>query len=203
MNALTETFLHYFKGLKAAVAPNMSMSKERFEYVNFIWHYVFRLHRRLNILITQWANGTLPQPGAPRPAPRPAPDQGQTRAARTPPKFRFPSRRRWLFHVLPGNGYIRSQLQHLIATDPEFAAFLEAAPQARRMLNPLCRMLGIDLDAPYGVPLLRVTRVKPKASPESQPESAATAPQPPPGRVECSSHSTDAAPNPTIFFSTP
>ena len=45
-----------------------------------------------------------------------------------------------------------SQLRHLLR-DAEFAAFLAAAPQAGRLLRPLCRMLGIgpDPDIPVGL----------------------------------------------------
>jgi hypothetical protein len=35
-----------------------------------------------------------------------------------------------------------AQLQHLLA-DPEMAALVAAAPQAGRVLRPLCRMLGV------------------------------------------------------------
>jgi hypothetical protein len=210
METLTATFLDYFRILKAAVAPNMSMQKDRFDFLDFVWHYVFRLHRRLNILIAQWRNGTLPTPGAPRPASNPARNPANARTARTPPRFRFPGGRRWLFRVLPGNGVIRSRLQHILANDAEFAAFLAAAPQARSMLNTLCRMLGIDFDKPFGVPLFR-----PPVSPGSVPESAAnslasceSAPESapdvtPPRTLECPAQSADTAPNPTKFFSSP
>jgi hypothetical protein len=152
------------------------MPKASIDLIELLWRYVLRLSGRLDRLIARWKNGTLPKPRAPRPSP----SQDQTRAARTPPKLRFPHARRWLFRILPNNGFIRGQLQHLLANNEEFAAFLEAAPQARRLLNPLCRILDIDLDAPYGVP-----RVKPQPSQQSQPEPAATAPpapsSPPPG----------------------
>ena len=40
-------------------------------------------------------------------------------------------------------GY-RCQLVHLLTTEPEMAAMLDASPQARRVLRPLLRALGVD-----------------------------------------------------------
>ena len=44
----------------------------------------------------------------------------------------------------PGAAVYGSQVQHWLA-DPEMAALLASAPQAERILRPLCRMLGIRL----------------------------------------------------------
>jgi hypothetical protein len=46
----------------------------------------------------------------------------------------------------------RGNIANLI-NDPEFLAFLAAAPQAGRILRPMCHMLGItDLDAHIRLP---------------------------------------------------
>ena len=97
--------------------------------------YVGRTAARLDRLITRWQAGTLPTPRATRPRiSRPAPQ---------PPKPRLPRGRAWLAAVA---GYqVRghaSQLNHLLAR-PDFAEFVAAAPQAARILRPLCHMLGI------------------------------------------------------------
>jgi hypothetical protein len=71
----------------------------------------------------------------------------------------FPSLVPWLTCMLgyDAAGY-GSQLRHLL-TDAECAAFLEAVPQAGRILRPLLRMLSID-------PLPEVIRrVVPEAAP--------------------------------------
>ena len=66
----------------------------------------------------------------------------RTAAPRAPA---LPRRFGWL--VVAGKheaaGYA-SQLEHLLA-EPEMAALLDAAPQARRILRPLCRALAIAL----------------------------------------------------------
>ena len=56
----------------------------------------------------------------------------------------------WLFHVAqPQAALALSHLQHWMA-HPDLPAFLEAAPQAGRLLRPLCRLVG--LEAQPGVP---------------------------------------------------
>jgi hypothetical protein len=55
---------------------------------------------------------------------------------------RLPRTFGWLVRVAPEAASYRSQLQHFLS-DPEIATLLSAAPQTRRMLRPLCRMLAI------------------------------------------------------------
>ncbi len=187
MRMLKETLSTYFHGLKAAVAPSMSMAKDHFAFVAAVWHYIFRLSGRLDRLITRWKNGTLPKPRAPRP--------GRTRTApRAKPAFRLPSSHKWLIHRIQGTAFAGSQLAHLIATSAELHEFLEAAPQGRRLLNPLCRALGIDFDKPTGVAL-----PKPTAAPK--PEPVANPPPEQPRPVDCAVHAIKTAPNPPPVFS--
>jgi hypothetical protein len=50
----------------------------------------------------------------------------------------------WLLPLVPCEGAnFASQLRHTLF-EPEMIALLEASPQARRVLAPLCRMLGIE-----------------------------------------------------------
>jgi len=79
----------------------------------------------------------------------------------------------------------------LIATNPELQEFMQAVPEIRRMLQPLCHALGIDIDKPYGVPLVTIP-----APPATRPESTAAAPRESPRPVECALPSTDPAPPP-------
>ena len=191
MKGLQDWFSLYFHGLKAAVAPTRSMPKERFAFVASVWHAIFRLSGRIDRLITRWKNGTLPKPRPPQPA--------RTRTApRGKPAFRLPGGHMWLIRGIQGTAFAGSQLAHLIATSAELHAFLEAAPQGRRLLNPLCRALGIDFDKPTGVVL-----PKPQAEPEPgpSPETAVYPPREPSRPAECASHSSATAPNPPLVFS--
>jgi hypothetical protein len=78
---------------------------------------------------------------------------------------------------VPGTAVYAGQVQTFLA-DPEAAALLEAAPQAGRILRPLCRMLAIPLPDH-----LR----RPKPSPEPPPAVADTA-SPPAGWPSPPSH---------------
>jgi len=215
MRSLKETLSTYFHGLKAAVAPTLSMPKERFAFVAAVWHYIFRLSGRLDRLITRWKNGTLPKPrppasphrASPHPAaPQPASPNPDSTCA-TPvgkPRFRLPGNYKWLLHRIQGTAFAGSQLAHLIATSAELHEFLEAAPQGRRLLNPLCRALGVDFDKPTGVVLPKPqAEPKPELKPESipSPETAGYPPREPSRPAECASHSSATAPSPPLVFS--
>ncbi len=80
------------------------------------------------------------------------------RAARRRPELVLPRRFGWLVqagrHQAACYG---SQLQHLLA-EPDMVALLEASPQARRVLRPLCRSLAIEL--PWTVPPARTERIR-------------------------------------------
>jgi hypothetical protein len=61
------------------------------------------------------------------------------------PRPRWPTNFAWLIKMLPHEAaYFGSQLQHQFS-QPEMMALLEAAPQAGRLLRPLCRMLAVEL----------------------------------------------------------
>jgi len=189
MRNLAEHFALYLFHLKAVIAPRRHMKKERFDFLAFLWHRLWSIEKRFAKLYARWKNGTLPKQRGPRP--------GRTRKTRPAPAMRLPAGRMWLIKDMQETAFAGSQLRHLIATTPELHEFLKAAPQARRLLNPICHMLGVDFEKPYGVPL-----VIPVASPEAQPEPAAAPPAEPPVRAEASAHSAGGALNPPLVFST-
>ena len=63
----------------------------------------------------------------------------------------------------------RSQLEHLLRTEPEMAAMLEASPQARRVMRPLLRALAIEL--PWTVTPPRAPRLRKSRKPRPKPET--------------------------------
>ncbi len=97
-----------------------------------LWSRLRRLSVRFAVLAARFRAGTLPA----RPARRP----GRS----GPPPPHLPKTLAWLVRLVPEAAASGSQLQHLL-TDPELAALLAAAPQAGRILRPLCRMLGVHL----------------------------------------------------------
>lgn len=92
---------------------------------------------RIDALAQRWHQGTLPTPRHPasKRTATPAPAGAQIR-------MRDLSANGWLARIHPPSRQVAGQIAHLLAQDSsrEFAA---AAPQAGRLLRPLCRMLGV------------------------------------------------------------
>jgi hypothetical protein len=120
--------------------------------MNRAWSRLRRTSIELSALLARFRAGKLRVGSA---APRRA--LAKTRAPAARPPVSLPRRCGWLVRMMPADiGYgvevasfrarllaYRSQLTHLLA-DPEMVALIEAAPQARRLLRPLCNMLGIE-----------------------------------------------------------
>jgi len=133
-------------------------------------HAVARLTARFDALVARLTAG---HPAAPaRQRTRPA----STAPARKAPAaiLRLPRSQAWLIRLLPGEAASYGcQLQALLA-DPAMAALLAAAPEAGRILRPLCRLLAI---APEGLLALPSTAGKP--APKPRPAKPAPPPAPP------------------------
>jgi hypothetical protein len=99
--------------------------------------------------------------GIPLRAPRPPP---ATPRPSRPQPLRLPQRYAWVVVEVPGTAAYGNYLQALLA-DPQMAP-LAAIPSVRRMLNPLCQMLGIPKLPPLPKP------------PPLPPRPAAVAPRP-------------------------
>ena len=129
-------------GMRTALAPHVDRDPARTPVLLLAWTRIGRAAARLQSLFARWKANTLP-------APRPS-RAGQPRQPR--PKPYFPAGRAWLAgqtdHHVRGRA---SQLQHLLA-HPDMPAFLAAAPQAGRILRPLCHMLGITMPAILHLP---------------------------------------------------
>ena len=83
---------------------------------------------------------------------------GPLRAPKSP-AIVLPRRFGWLVHLVgyqaAGHG---SQLAHLLS-DPEMVALVRDVPQARRILKPLCRMLGVACEGLRVAPRVRARRI--------------------------------------------
>jgi hypothetical protein len=108
-------------------------------------HRIPWLLDRIDRLAQRWHAGTLPPPRpsrAPRPAPPAAtPTPARQRDSSAHARQRDPSAHGWLARIHHPARQIAGQVEHLLA-QPDTRAFVAAAPQAGRLLRPLCRMLG-------------------------------------------------------------
>jgi hypothetical protein len=123
------------------------------------WAWLRRTTMRFARLAERLRTGRL---GTPRPRRRPATGP----RPQSPRPKRLPRAAAWLARLVPEARCSAAQLQHLLE-GPEMAALIAAAPQAGRLLRPLCRMLGVDHP-----PLRRPRRPRP-------PPAAAHRPAPP------------------------
>ena len=133
--------------------------------VMLLWTRLARLTARFDALVARLTAG--------RPA---APARQRTRPARKAPAagLRLPRGQAWLIRLLPGEAASYGcQLQALLA-DPQMAALLAAAPEAGRILRPLCRLLAIT---PEGLLALPSTAGKP--APKPRPAKPAPPLEPP------------------------
>jgi hypothetical protein len=142
-----------------------------------LWNRIGRYAARLSRLIALVAANTLPKPCRPRPRPMPAQPAERARKPHPP----IPRHHGWMLAAMGWHvaGY-RNQLETLLAA-PEAAGFLAAAPNAGRLLRPICHMLGIDVPALRRPPRpRRQSCPRPRTIPRLEP-TPEPAPEPAPG----------------------
>ncbi len=103
-----------------------------------IWQRVRGIGVQVGALLARIEAGTLrryPARRAPLPSAEPR---------RRPAPGLLPNGYAWLAVLIPETAVSGAHLQNLLA-DPDIPALLEFAPQLRRALRPLCRMLGVKL----------------------------------------------------------
>jgi hypothetical protein len=101
-----------------------------------LWGRLRRMAARATRIAARLAAGVPPPAARARP-PTPRPPR--------PPTLRLPRGFAWLVPLVPGAAAYGCQLQGLLA-DPAMAP-LAADPAMRRLLNPLCQMLGVPARA--------------------------------------------------------
>ena len=187
--APAERFALIIDGLRRAVAARIAGRRLAGPLIILICTRLGRLAGRFARLAARVAAGTA----APR---RPASPRRPTARPR-PASQRLPRRFAWLLPLVPGEAAAYgSQLQHLLS-DPEMAALIAAAPQAGRILRPLCRMLGVrpppallppppaPPTAPSHAAAPAASRTAPPPGPARPPPDPPLAPAPAPPRHAC------------------
>ena len=134
MKTLTTRFVAILTGLRAVIGTHLARDRSREAVFVLLWTRIGRTANRFAALFARWRAGKLPRPRPSR--------AGQSRSPRAP-QPRLPRKHVWVVAEIgyQAAGYA-GQLQHLLA-EPDMADFLAAAPQAGRLLRPLCHMLGI------------------------------------------------------------
>ncbi len=145
-------------GLCAAVAAHGARGLLTVPLLLLLWSRLSRMARRARRLAKRMAAGA-PPPNPRPPAPRSAPSR---------PYVRLPRGFTWLVRAVPGTASGAATLQFLL--DQPDMAELAQFPPMRRLLRPLCRMLGV-----------RPPPVRHPAPPQAAPPvTRASDPPPPP-----------------------
>ena len=154
-------FTTLLTGLQAAIAVVAARERALTVLLVAVWGRIGRVRARLERLIALWRAGKLPKPRAWR---------GRVPGAQVnKPLSVFPRTPAWLLVAVREAAPFGAGLENLLS-GAECEAFLAAAPQARRLLRPLCRMLGVGVRAP------RVGRVRAVWQvPRSEPAAVARA----------------------------
>ena len=127
--------------LQAAIAVVAARERALTVLLVAVWGRIGRIGARLERLIGLWRAGKLPAPRVRR---------GRVAGAQVnKPVSVFPSTPAWLLVAVREAAPFGARLESLLS-EAECAEFLAAVPQARRLLRPLCRMLGVGVKVPKG-----------------------------------------------------
>ena len=143
-----------------------------------LWNRLSRVIARFAAIAARQQAGTLRKPQQPR-RPRGTP-------ATPPPRDPLPHRRGWLRLWAPESIAYGEYLRRLLE-EPEMQALIEQAPQLRRILRPLCRMLGVtppilQPPAPQRPARPKPTRPRPARPKPARPRPATSPSAPRPRR---------------------
>lgn len=140
---LTQVFAALLSGIRAALANHALRQDHLSGLVALIYARLGRMAFRLDRLAQLWRANKLPKPGKPRP--------GRPRAPRPAPSVPYPRRSLWLVRIAQPTAQFLQQVEMFLAR-PETLALVQAAPQAGRLLRPLCHAYGIPLPAYLQLP---------------------------------------------------
>jgi len=142
-HTLADRFAWFFDGLCKAIGVNAHKRGVEAALAWAIWNRVLLLGQRLIAL------GERARAGRLRVRTQSSPPQERERARAVAveleqqrPASKLPREFGWLRRMLPETGQFAGVLSYLLR-DPEVAALVERAPEAGRILRPLCHSLGI------------------------------------------------------------
>ena len=129
------SFSFILRDLQAAIAVVSARERHLTALLVAVWGQIGRISARLERLVALWRAGMLPPPRPHR--------AGQPRVGGRATSV-SPMAPAWLLEAVREARASGSQLEQLLS-QTECAEFLAAVPQARRILRPLCRMLGLGV----------------------------------------------------------
>jgi hypothetical protein len=158
-----EAMMHLI-GLRAVLAYRAAPGNTLTPLLTLVSLRMRRMRNRLRALAARWRTGKLPKP---RPSRAGKPRKCSPRG----PLPKLPRGWGWLTRHVVECGQLRTQLENILA-DEDMATLLREAPQAGRILRPLCRMLGLDR-IPEPLRPAKPKPRRPRPGPPRQPRTAA------------------------------
>ncbi len=151
-NTLASRFGWLFEGLCKVIGVEAHKRGMEAALAWAVWNRVRLLGERFMALAARAQAGRLRGSAARRevhPPPRPSPSRGEGEGpadavAEKPQAVKpLPAEFGWVTTVLPRTAQFAGMLAWLLR-DPETAALVEVAPEAGRILRPLCHLLGVE-----------------------------------------------------------
>jgi hypothetical protein len=137
---LTQTVAERFglilEGLGRAVAARIAGGAMAAAMIVLVWTRIRRIEGKVQRLLALFQAGRLRVVAGPR--------QGRGSSGGKAAAGRLPLRFGWLLAMVPHQAACFAGQLRTVLGEPEMVALLEASPQARRVLGPLCRMLGVE-----------------------------------------------------------
>jgi hypothetical protein len=152
-------------GLRVVLAAYMAKADHARPQLLLLWKRIAFLNRRIATLAERFAAGRNVTPRKRlRPPAETAASPGDRLA--TPARLRLPNKPGWLITQAIQFACYAEQFRHLL-DDPEMIALLDAAPQIKRHLRPILRLLTLELPPSLALPPRppRPPRVKPPRAP--------------------------------------
>lgn len=135
---VADRFALTLDGLGRAVAGRFMAGVMSAAMILLVWQRLRRVERRVLRLLARYRAGRL------LPAPRRvAVGRREGRLARQKAGIVLPRRFGWLLAMVPGEAACFAGQLGAVMDEPEMVALMGAAPQMRRVLQPVCRMLGM------------------------------------------------------------
>ncbi|MBV9654354.1 MAG: hypothetical protein JOZ42_07290 [Acetobacteraceae bacterium] len=178
--SLTERFAFAVELVLRGLSLSLPKSREMAPLALGTWNRLKRLVARFSALVAAVEAGRLPARSAPAAGrqTRPLPPESRIQPHAPAPVVTMPKGYGWLLALAPElNTRIgRAQVETLLA-DPAFLALVAQAPQAGRILRPLCHMLRIELPDGLRLPP-RPRRPHSPATPKPAAEARPRRPKP-------------------------
>ncbi len=127
--------------LRALVAHHAARAGAMTALMVHVYNRLSRISHRFDRLAAHWQAGTLPRPRPSRAGTAPSARRATATPAR-PTGLGLPTGTAWLIRLIQPTAQFAPGIALFLAR-PETLALVQAAPQAGRLLRPLCRMLAI------------------------------------------------------------